>query len=575
MIDRLMFKLTGIRQLMGKLVGLYVLQAFLVIGQSLFLSYFLVRLWRGHQVLDEWPWLAWFVGCYLARHALNWLASRWLDDYARQTVRQMRQSLLAKLFVLGPQVVQREGTGNMVTLALDGISQVEEYITLVFSKMINMMIAPILILIVTFYLDLTSGIVMVIVYPLIILFFIILGLAAQARADRQFETFQLLSNHFIDSLRGIDTLKYFGLSKPYSKSIYRSSENFRLSTMATLRIAMTSTFALDFFTTLSIAMMAVFLGFKLIDGEIGLFPALGILIMAPEYFLPLRNFANDYHATLNGKNSFQKIMAIINEPSPKTSSAKLHSWSASDQLQVDQVAFQYGEDGAQLKPLSFTARGYQKIGIIGMSGSGKTTLINLLSGFLQAKSGQFVVQGQAMSTMDESTWREQITYIPQSPYLFDDTLRNNIAFYTPDASDEQIQEAVKVVGMTDLVNELPEGLDTMIGTGERALSGGQAQRIALARAFLDQSRKVMIFDEPTAHLDLETEIALKEAMLPLMKDHLVFFATHRLHWMRQMDYILVMDHGQLVEQGTCDELMAHQGSFVKLVNQMKGGETDA
>ncbi len=207
-------------------------------------------------------------------------------------------------------------------------------------------------------------------------------------------------------------------------------------------------------------------------------------------------------------------MAINSETSPETSSAKLHNGHLVINYKLIILTFIMVIMQHRRKPLSFTTRGYQKIGIIGMSGSGKTTLINLLSGFLPPRAGQFVVQDQAMSTMDESTWREQITYIPQSPYLFDDTLRNNIAFYTPDASDEQIQEAVKVVGLTDLVDELPEGLETMIGNGQRALSGGQAQRIALARAFLDQSRKVMIFDEPTAHLDLETEIALKEAMLP-------------------------------------------------------------
>lgn len=402
---------------------------------------------------------------------------------------------------------------------------------------------------------------------------IILGYAAKAKADRQFAAFQVLSNHFIDSLRGIDTLKYFGLSKRYSQSIYRSSEQFRKSTMSVIKVAMLSTFALDFFTTLAIAVLAVFLGLRLINGHLLLFPALAILILAPEYFLPIRNFASDYHATLNGKNSFHAVLKILNMPLPKKPVVKLHQWSDNDQLIFDDVKFTYPHEGSELANLNLTVKGYQKIGIIGMSGAGKTTLINLLSGFLAPTTGKISIQGQEVATLDINNWQKQILYIPQTPYIFADTLKNNIAFYTPDVSEDRIKEAIHVVGLDDLVAELPQGLLTMIGSGHRALSGGQAQRIALARAFLDPSRKVMIFDEPTAHLDIETELELKKRMIPLMENRLVFFATHRLHWMKQMDHILVLKNGKLIEQGTYQQLLDKQGYFVELMNQTKGKET--
>ena len=174
--------------------------------------------------------------------------------------------------------------------------------------------------------------------------------------------------------------------------------------------------------------------------------------------------------------------------------------------------------------------------------------------------------------MHAAAWQKQLTYLPQNPYIFSASLRENIAFYHPTATEAEVQEAVHVVGLDDLVAELPAGLETQIGAGKRALSGGQAQRIALARAFLDPNRRVMIFDEPTAHLDLETELELKEKMLPLMADHLVLFATHRLHWMKQMDYILVMEDGHLVEQGTYQQLQAQAGAFQRLVKQMQAKE---
>ena len=557
---------------MIKLVGLYVLQAFLILGQGLGLAALLTGLWQGHSLLSQIYGLGGFVVCYLLRHGLTEIGNDWLDKYSANAAQNFRQQLLKKIFALGPVIVQREGTGNMVTLALDGIKEVENYIRLIYSKVISMMIIPVIILIVCFWLDWISGIVMLLVYPLIVLFMIILGYAAKAKADRQFAAFQILSNHFIDSLRGIDTLKYFGLSKKYSQSIYRSSERFRKSTMSVIKVAMLSTFALDFFTTLAIAILAVFLGLRLINGHLLLFPALAILILAPEYFLPIRNFASDYHATLNGKNSFHAVRRILEMPLPKKPTVELHQWTGEDELSFKNVEFKYPQSGSELTNLNLTVKGDQKVGIIGMSGAGKTTLINLLSGFLAPTSGQIIIQEKKVTTLDIPDWQKQILYIPQTPYIFADTLKNNIAFYTPNVSESKIKEAIHVVGLDDLVDELPQGLDTMIGSGHRALSGGQAQRIALARAFLDPKRRIMIFDEPTAHLDIETELELKKRMLPLMENRLVFFATHRLHWMKQMDYILVLKNGKLIEQGTYEQLLDEHGYFTELMDQTRGKE---
>ena len=557
---------------MIKLVGLYVLQAFLILGQGLSLAALLTGLWQGHSLLSQIYGLGGFIVCYLLRHGLTEIGNDWLDKYSANAAQNFRQQLLKKVFALGPVIVQREGTGNMVTLALDGIKEVENYIRLIYSKVISMMIIPVIILVVCFWLDWISGIVMLLVYPLIVLFMIILGYAAKAKADRQFAAFQILSNHFIDSLRGIDTLKYFGLSKKYSQSIYRSSERFRKSTMSVIKVAMLSTFALDFFTTLAIAILAVFLGLRLINGHLLLFPTLAILILAPEYFLPIRNFASDYHATLNGKNSFHAVRRILEMPLQKKPTVELHQWTGVDGLSFENVEFMYPQNGSELTNLDLTVKGNQKIGIIGMSGAGKTTLINLLSGFLAPTSGQITIQGKKVTTLDIHDWQKQILYIPQTPYIFADTLKNNIAFYTPNVSEDKIKEAIHVVGLDDLVAELPQGLGTMIGSGHRALSGGQAQRIALARAFLDPERRVMIFDEPTAHLDIETELELKKRMLPLMENRLVFFATHRLHWMKQMDYILVLKNGKLIEQGTYQQLLDEHGYFTELMDQTRGKE---
>ncbi|EHI68837.1 thiol reductant ABC exporter subunit CydD [Streptococcus ictaluri] len=569
MLDKALMRLSGIHKMMGLLAGLDVLQAIFIIGQAYYLSHTIAGLWKGQSLKHQLLAILLFGISYAGRHLMTYLKNRLLDTFAAKHAGQLRGQLLSKLFDLGPQIVQEEGSGNVITMALDGIQLVENYIHLILSKMINLSIIPWLILSFVTYLDWQSGMVLLLVFPLIIVFMIILGFAAQAKADKQYASYQLLSNHLLDALRGIDTLSFFGLSKRYAKSIYRSSEAFRKATMSSLRMGMLSTFALDFFSTLSIAIVAVLLGLRLIKGEIILFPALTVLILSPEYFLPVRDFSSDYHATLDGKNAFRAIQKILARESQKEEQVSVQAWHAKSQLRLEDVSVNYG-DKVLLEGTHLSVTGFQKIGIIGMSGSGKSTLINLLSGFLASHSGQFDLDGQKVANLDQKAWRQQLLYIPQNPYVFEASLGDNIRFYCPEASDEAVLEAIHVVGLDQLLAELPEGLETRIGNGARPLSGGQAQRIALARAFLDQKRRIMIFDEPTAHLDIETELELKEKMLPLMANRLVFFATHRLHWLNQMDLILVLDQGRLVEYGDYSNLMAKKGYLYQLKAAMGG-----
>ena len=569
MIDKAIMRLEKIRQMFGLLAGFAFLQAIFIIGQAWMLSAAITHLWEGHTLKEVALYVLGFFLFFMARHVITYLRERLLDNYAQEQAKKLRTQLLQKIFKLGPTVVQAHGTGNVTTMMVDGISQVENYIHLILAKMMNMMIVPWVILVVVFYYDWVSGVILLLVFPLIIIFMIVLGYAAQSKADRQYRSFQILSNHFIDSLRGIDTLKLFGMSKSYEKGIYQTSEQFRKATMSTLRIAILSTFALDFFTTLSVAIVAVFLGLRLLNAEILLFPALTVLILAPEYFLPVRDFSSDYHATLDGKNAMTAIREILELPENEVAPIAIAPWNESSTLDLSELSFDYGQ-GSGLQPVNLQVSGYQKIGVIGMSGSGKSTLMNVMSGFLTPKQGSILFNGKETTSFKQEDWQKQLIYIPQNPYVFRASLRENIAFYTPEADDAAIMQAIEIAGLSELLAQLPDGLDTLIGEGARSLSGGQAQRIALARAFLDKNRKVLILDEPTAHLDIETEVELKNRMLPLMENRLVFFATHRMHWMHQMDYILVLEEGKLVEAGTFNELTEKRGAFFELTKKMRG-----
>ena len=345
--------------------------------------------------------------------------------------------------------------------------------------------------------------------------------------------------------------------------------------MGALRFAFLSTFALDFFSSLSVAIVALFLGLGLINEQTVLLPALTVLILAPEYFLPIRDFGTDYHATLDGKNALSAINKIIDLPEQdQDDTTEIPQWNEHATLNVTNLSLQYDESNESiLKDISFTWKGYGKIGIIGASGAGKSTLINVLGGFMEPTTASIQINDKTINRFNCNGWQNQILYIPQHPYIFNDTIANNVSFYTPTATNEEIEEACNRAGLSKVVESLPNGLEQQIGESGRVLSGGQEQRIALARAFLDQSRKILLFDEPTAHLDIETEWELKQNILPLLDQRLVFFFFFRLHWMIDMDTIIVMNQGEIVETGTHEQLVKANGYYSKLIQaQMHGTE---
>lgn len=575
MMDKSLFKLKGFRATIVFLFCISFLQGLAILGQAKYLAITITNLFNGEKLSLQLLPIFLFALSYLFRQLLTKYRDQKMSRFASQAGSTIREQFTKKLFTLGPSVTEVEGTGNLITMALEGITQIETYLKLFIPKVINMAIIPLMILVYTFMLDRKSAVILIVVLPTLVFFMIILGIAAQKKADRQYETYRTLSNHFVDSLRGLETLRLLGLSKRYDRNIRDVSERYRKSTMGTLRFAFLSTFALDFFSSLSVAIVALFLGLGLINADMLLLPALTVLILAPEYFLPIRDFGTDYHATLDGKNSLKAIQQILDLPEQdRDESTELPQWNEHSTLNVTNLSLQYDESNqASLKEISFSWKGFGKIGIIGASGAGKSTLIKVLGGFAHPTSASIQINEEEIKSFDTKQWQEQVLYIPQHPYIFNDTLARNVSFYTPAATNEEILQACHRAGLSKVIESLPNGLNEPIGESGRVLSGGQEQRIALARAFLDESRKILLFDEPTAHLDIETEWELKQNILPLLEQRLVFFATHRLHWMPEMDTIIVMDQGEIVEIGTHEELLGANGTYTQLIQaQMHGTE---
>lgn len=542
------------------------LQGIAVIVQAYSLALAISGCWSGERVSVLLAPVSFFLSAFLLRHVLIWWRGRILEGYSGTAGKNLRRRLLRKMFVLGPGFVQKRGTGNLVTMHMEGIRRIENYISLFGSKTISILIIPPMIFIYALFLDWKSAITMFLALPVIVAFMLLLGQVARSRASKRYQSYRILNNHFVDSLRGLETLKLLGLSTSYAKTIGQMSENYRKATMGTLTVAFMSGFALDFFATLSVAVIALFLGLRLLDGTLLLAPALTMLILTPEYFAPIRDFGGDYHATLDGKKALDDIQAVLGMPVLSDSLTEQHiaHWTDSARLVITDVTV--GEarlDDVESAPhrlekLSFSHKGWGKIGVIGASGAGKSTLIELLGGFITPATGEIQLSGAPMAHLRRPDWQKQVIYIPQHPYIFQATLGDNIRFYTPHATDEHVRHAAHKAGLDELLDALPKGLNEMLGEGWRELSGGEEQRVALARAFLDNERRILLFDEPTAHIDIETEYELKKSMLDLMQSRLVFFATHRLHWLSEMDWVLLLHKGRIVAQGRPEELLMHQ-----------------
>ncbi|MEQ6376126.1 thiol reductant ABC exporter subunit CydD [Bacillaceae bacterium S4-13-56] len=566
-MDKTWLTYSGIRKLFIFLVSITVIQGIAIIMQGVWLAKVVAHFFNQKEIEDANLSIFYFVMAFLIRAILQQVKEKIVFRFSEKTGKDLRKKVIDHLFLIGPRVIRKLGTGNTVTLLIEGISQVKNYLSLFSQKFIQVLVIPIMIISFVWFLDRLSGIVLAVATPILITFMILLGMAAQKKADMQFQSHRILANHFVDSLRGLQTLKYLGISKSHSNRIQSVSDRYRKSTMSTLKVAFLSSFALDFFTMLSVATIAVFLGLRLIEGELTLGPALTILILAPEYFLPIREIGADFHATLNGQKSAKKLHSILEMAPYEKEQGSIRKWTKDSIFSFENASIQHDQQGpASLKNVSFAVKGFQKIGIVGSSGAGKSTISELISGFLQVQKGGLSINGQTFTHLQRKDWQSQVVYIPQHPYIFQDTFKRNIAFYYPNASDHEIWQAAQKAGIANLYEEYA---DEVLGDGGRSLSGGQIQRVAIARAFL-VDRPILILDEPTAHLDVETEMDIKLRLLKLFEDKLVFLATHRLHWMEDMDQVLFLRRGVLVEQGTHEELIHQQGDYYEMVSVLKG-----
>ncbi|ART74770.1 thiol reductant ABC exporter subunit CydD [Sutcliffiella horikoshii] len=557
------------------LILIAILTGATVIGQAYFFVTIVDRVFlRGHTFQEILPFLGGLLVVLAARAALTYWSGITGVKLAAKVKRDFRIALLQKFSNSPVQASLKGQSGQKVSVMMDAVDEIDPYFSRYVPQVMQSSIIPIMILIAAFSQHVNTGLIILITAPFIPIFMIVVGLKTKKKSEEQMDKLNAFSGTFLDTLQGLTTLKLFGRSAKQQKTIENSSLSFRDATMEVLRIAFLSSLMLEFISMLAIGLIALEVGLQLVVFEnVTFFTAFFVLVLAPEFYLYLKELGSAFHTGRGSMGAAKKVTdELAEEENPiewgDASFQKVHGPPA---LQLNNLGFRYGDQGFTIENISVDIPPYTQLALIGRSGAGKSTLLNLMAGLIRPSEGEVLVDGKPLYEYEEKTWFDQVSYISQNPYLFSGTIADNIAIGgKAEATQEEIRDAAEKAGILSLIESLPEGFETKIGEGGRGLSGGEKQRLALARAFLKKP-SVILFDEPTTGLDLQTERILQASMKELAKTSTVITVAHRLHTIKQADTILLLDSGRLVAQGKHDELVEAVPAYREMVSVQQGG----
>lgn len=500
----------------------------------------------------------------ILRTVVNYSSSRLGLTLSQRVKHQMRGRLLTKWTHSPLQLSGQDQTGGKVTAVIELVDQLDAYFREYVPQVIKSMVVPFLILIAVFYVNPNSGWILLITAPFIPISYIVVGLKTQQKSEQQLGELTRFSGRFLDNLQGLQTLKLFGRGPEQAAELKATNDGFQRTTLSILKIAFASSFFIELIITLGIGLLALEIGFQMLVFETLAFaPAFFILAIAPEYYTALRDLGAAFHT---GRGSLAAADALHQELQREDQFVR---WGKEEVdapigLVLDDVQFSY-DQGFTLSIPHLTIEPGVRAVIVGPSGQGKTTLLNILAGVYEAH-GEIKINGKLRETYSEDSWWRYTSYISQHPYIFSGTIRDNISMgETP--TESQLHEAITSTGLEELIASLPAGLDTPIGEGGRGLSGGEKQRIALARSFIKQPR-LIFYDEPTSGLDVKTEQILVQAIDQLAQDATVVTVAHRISTIRKAERLYVIQNGQLVAEGSLSELVDSQPYVNRVV---KGG----
>ena len=533
----------------------------LIVGQAYGLALLIDRVFMKGQNLEQvLPLLLALLVIISLRALLSWL-EEWLAlQLARGVQTDLRRAWLDKIERLGPVQLKTEKTGELLYLFTEGLDTLQAYFGKYLPQLFKSGILPLLFLGFIFPQDLITGLILAVTAPMLPVFMVLIGRWAEAATKKQWQVLSRMTGYFQDILQGLVTLKMLNQSRRHGEQVEAVSEDFRRTSLKVLRIAFLSALTMELFSTISIALVAVGLGVRLVEGMLGFQIAFFLLLLAPEFYLPIRSLGNQYHASLNGVEAAERIFRFLAEPEEVKLAVGGQKASGRIDICFEQVDYQYEKENLVLKQVSFTVVPGEKVALVGSSGGGKSTILHLLMGFITPGGGRILVGGQDLAAVDLETWRTQIAWIPQKPYILAGTIKENLLLGQEEITGEELAGACRRFGLQQLIEQLPEGYETRIGPGGRPLSGGQEQLLAITRAGLKQA-PVLLLDEATANLDLLREDEVQRALSELMEGKTVLAVAHRLQTISKMDKILVLEAGCIAEMGAHQELLRKDGPY--------------
>nr|WP_223185513.1 thiol reductant ABC exporter subunit CydD [Streptomyces sp. CBMA152] len=537
------------RLFLAAVVGLGLVGAGLVVAQAMLIAEVVVGAFQHD--LDaaglRTPLLL-LAGVAVGRGLVSWLTELAAHRASAAVKSELRGRLLERAAQLGPEWLSGQRTGSLVALATRGVDALDDYFARYLPQLGLAVVVPVAVLARIVTEDWVSAATIVVTLPLIPLFMALIGWATQAQTDRQWRLLSRLSGHFLDVVAGLPTLKVFGRAKAQAESIRTITSQYRRATLKTLRIAFLSSFALELLATLSVALVAVGIGMRLVHGDLDLYTGLVILVLAPEAYLPLRQVGAQYHAAAEGLAAAEEIFGVLETPLPEGGTGEVPAGPV--RIEVDGVTVRHpGRTQPSLDAATLVVEPGETVALTGPSGVGKSTLLGAVLGFVAPDEGRVRISGADLAALSLERWRERVAWVPQRPHLVAGTIAENVRLARPDADDAAVREALREAGALEFVTALPDGAETELGEGGAGLSAGQRQRLALARAFL-ADRPVLLLDEPTAALDGETEAGIVEAVRRLSAGRTVLLVVHRPALLAVADRVVELRPAEVTEGAT-------------------------